>query len=96
MVPTETIARSILLVRGQKVLLDADLARLYGVATGAINQAIKRNAERFPDDFLFQLTGAEWANLKSQFVISSAHGGRRHSPLAFTEQGVAMLFYALA
>ncbi len=73
-------------------MLDADLAELYGVTTGALNQAIKRNADRFPEDFMFHLTTEEAANLKSQFVISSGWGGRRRSlPLAFTEQGVAML-----
>ncbi len=61
------------------------------VEVGALNQAVRRNRDRFPSDFLFQLTSVEWANLKSQIVISSSHGGRRHRPYAFTEQGVAML-----
>ena len=77
-------------IRGQKVMLDFDLARLYQVSTGALNQAVKRNIERFPADFMFQLTGEEVQNMMSQFVISSK---RKTSapPFAFTEQGVAML-----
>ena len=77
-------------VRGQKVILDAGLARIYNVTTGALNQAVKRNFKRFPEDFIFQLTGAEFENLKSQTVISSAHGGRRTFPYAFTENGAIM------
>lgn len=73
-------------------MLDADLAELYGVELRTLNQAVRRNSERFPADFSFQLTHEEFANLRSQFVISSsAHGGRRYQPLVFTEQGVAML-----
>ncbi len=88
----EDIPRRIFTIRGHRVMLDADLAELYGVTTGALNQAAKRNAERFPEDFAFRLTAEEAANLKSQIVISSNWGGRRRSlPLAFTEQGVAML-----
>ncbi|HEU0204428.1 MAG TPA: ORF6N domain-containing protein [Burkholderiaceae bacterium] len=88
----ETIAARIVLVRGQKVLLDADLAVFYGVQTRALVQAVKRNLDRFPDDFMFQLSNQELAVLRSQTVISSAtHGGRRYAPYAFTEQGVAML-----
>ncbi len=89
----ERVTRSILLVRGEKVLLDEHLAGLYGVDVKALNQAVKRNLERFPADFMFQLTRAEWQNLKSQIVTSSleSHGGRRAAPFAFTEQGVAML-----
>ena len=77
-------------IRGQKVMLDFDLARLYSVSTGALNQAVKRNIERFPADFMFQLTGEEVQKMMSQFVISSK---RKTSapPFAFTEQGVAML-----
>jgi len=86
----EAIASCIRIVRGQRVLLDEDLARLYGVPTGAINQAVARNRDRFPDDFLFRVTRQQLANLKSQFVISR-WGGRRSAILAFTEQGVAML-----
>lgn len=77
-------------IRGQKVMFDRDLAAMYGVETRALNQAVKRNAERFPDDFMFQLTAEEWENLKSQFVTSS-WGGVRKMPYAFTELGVAML-----
>jgi hypothetical protein len=91
-VAVETIAARIVLVRGQKVLLDADLAIFYGVQTRALVQAVKRNLDRFPDDFMFQLSNQELALLRSQSVISSAtHGGRRYAPYAFTEQGVAML-----
>jgi len=88
---TERITKSILLIRGQKVLLDTDLANLYGVSTKALNQATRRNAARFPTDFMFQLTPGESTNLRSQFVTASLHGGRRNQPYAFTEQGVAML-----
>ena len=77
-------------IRGQKVMLDRDLAAMYGVQTRALNHAVKRNAERFPEDFMFQLTAEEWENLKSQFVTSS-WGGARKMPYAFTELGVAML-----
>ncbi len=91
-VSIEHISRSILFLRGQRVLLDVELADLYGVATKALIQAVKRNGERFPEDFMIQLTSAEWAILRSQAVTSSAqHGGRRYPPYAFTEQGVAML-----
>lgn len=89
---TEEISRRILTIRGQRVMLDADLAELYGVTTKVLNQAVKRNSKRFPQDFAFRLTTEETANLKSQIVTSSGWGGRRRSlPLAFTEQGVAML-----
>ena len=91
LIPKERIARAILVVRGQKVLLDADLATLYVVPTKALNQAVRRNLERFPPDFMFQLTSEECRDLKSQIVTSSGHGGRRKRPIAFTEQGVAML-----
>ena len=77
-------------VRGQRVMLDVDLARLYEVTVGALNQAVKRNPARFPDDFAFQLAPQEVAILKSQIVISS-WGGRRSAPWVFTEQGIAML-----
>ena len=92
--PTERIASRILAQREQRVMLDADLAELYGVETRVLIQAIKRNALRFPADFMFQLSAEEFANLRSQFVISSSgtgYGGRRYAPYAFTEQGVAML-----
>lgn len=88
-VSAEQIALRIRLFRGQKVLLDSDLARLYGVTTGNLNKAVNRNAERLPIDFMFQLDAEEVANLKFQFGISS-WGGRRLLPYAFTEQGVAM------
>jgi hypothetical protein len=89
-IPVERIAQSIRWIRGQKVLLDSDLAVLYGVTTGNLNKAVKRNAERFPADFMFQLDAEEVANLRFRFGISS-WGGRRRRPYAFTEQGVAML-----
>ncbi len=90
-VPIEHITRAILILRGQKVLLDTELAELYGVATKVLLQAVKRNAERFPEDFMFQLTAEEWEALRSQTVTSNAQrGGRRYLPYAFTEQGVAM------
>ena len=90
-VPIERIEQAILQIRGQKVMLDAELARLYEVATGVLNRAVKRNLDRFPADFMFQLSKHEFDNLKSQFGTSSSWGGRRQRPYAFTEQGVAML-----
>src|ERR1017187_7138160 len=91
-IPPERIERRILLVRGQKVMLDADLAELYEVETRELNQAVRRNLERFPDDFMFRLTDGEAAVLRSQTVTSNeGRGGRRYNPYAFTEQGVAML-----
>lgn len=90
LVPAERIAQSILLLRGQKMLLDSTLAELYGVETKVLLQAVKRNRERFPEDFMFQLSAVEFGNLRSQFVTSS-WGGRRYTPYVFTEQGVAML-----
>lgn len=77
-------------IRGQRVMLDRDLAELYQVTTSALNQAVKRNNKRFPPDFMFQLTNQEFANLKSQ-IVTSSWGGVRKMPYAFTEQGVAML-----
>jgi hypothetical protein len=86
------IERSIHVIRGQRVMLDADLATLYGVTTRQLNQQVSRNKERFPSDFAYQLTQQEFTNLMSQFVTSSSgYGGRRKLPWAFTEQGVAML-----
>jgi len=87
------IERSILVIRGEKVLLDTTLAAFYAVSTSALVQAVQRNRDRFPADFIFRLTANEWAALRSQTVISkpSSRGGRRFSPYAFTEQGVAML-----
>jgi hypothetical protein len=90
-VPLRRIEQAIRQVRGHRVMLDTDLAALYGVETGALVRAVKRNAYRFPDDFTFQLTPQEFDNLRCQFGISSSWGGRRHPPYAFTEQGVAML-----
>jgi len=92
LIPVERITQSILMLRGHKVMLDADLAVLYGVPTTALVQAVKRNADRFPPDFMFQLTLGETARLRSQTVTpKSGRGGRRTPPYAFTEQGVAML-----
>ena len=88
--PVENVERLILLVRGQKMILDAVLAELYGVPTKVLVQTVKRNADRFPSDFMFQLAPEEFAHLRSQFVTSS-WGGRRYPPFAFTEHGVAML-----
>lgn len=87
----DTLARSIVFVRGHKVILDADLATLYGVPTKQLNKAVKRNLARFPEDFMFRLTADEVAALRFQSGTSRGHGGRRYTPLAFTEQGVAML-----
>ena len=89
-IPSERIERAILVLRGHKVMLDSDLAELYEVPTKVLLQAVKRNLERFPVDFMFQLEKQEVAILRSQFVTSS-WGGRRSVPYAFTEQGVAML-----
>jgi len=91
LIPADRIEKAILLIRKQKVMLDADLAELYGVETRVLVQAVKRNQERFPDDFMFQLSREEFAALRSQSVTSSDWGGRRYAPYAFTEQGVAML-----
>jgi hypothetical protein len=93
LIPAERIERAILVIRGHKVLLDRDLAELYGVSTGALNQAVKRNRKRSPEDFMFQLSPVEFENWKSQIVISNsaAKMGVRKRPYAFTEQGVAML-----
>jgi len=88
----ERVGQFILIIRRQRVLLDEDLAALYGVETRSLVQAVKRNPERFPPDFMFELSAAEWAALRSQSVTSkSGRGGRRYAPYAFTEQGVAML-----
>lgn len=90
-VPIERIEKHIFVVRDQKVMLSMHLAQLYGVEPRVLVQAVKRNIERFPGDFMFQLTDAEFRDLKSQIVISSWGGLRRATPYAFTEQGVAML-----
>jgi hypothetical protein len=89
-VPAETIASSIIVMRGQKVILDTDLASLYGVETKVFNQAVRRNLDRFPADFMFQLTPDEAGSLRSQFVTSNQRGGRRYTPFAFTEHGAVM------
>jgi hypothetical protein len=89
--PIERIESGILVIRGQKVMLSPQLAKLYGVEPRALVQAVKRNRERFPEDFMFQLSEKEYADLKSQTVTSSWGGARRATPYAFTEQGVAML-----
>jgi hypothetical protein len=91
-VPIERIEKAIFLIRGEKVMLDRDLASLYGVTTSVLKQAVRRNVERFPHDFMFVLDKTEFEIWRSQFVISSAdRKGLRHPPMAFTEQGVAML-----
>lgn len=105
-VPDEVIISKIYLVRGQKVMLDKDLAILYGVETKSLNLSVKRNIKRFPEDFMFRLTQEEWSTLRFQFETSNSRkesltlqnetlkpgrGGTRYSPYAFTEQGVAML-----
>lgn len=86
----ETIANKIYFIRNQKVMLDRDLATLYGIETKVLNQAVKRNMSRFPEDFMFQLTEIEFQNLKSQ-IVTSSWGGTRKLPYAFTEHGVLML-----
>lgn len=90
LVPVEVIENKIVLLRGKKVMLDKDLATLYGVLTKNLNKAVKRNIERFPGDFMFELTQNELANLRFQNGTSS-WGGQRYLPYAFTEQGIAML-----
>jgi hypothetical protein len=88
----ERLGQFILVIRSQRVLIDEDLAALYGVETRSLLQAVKRNLERFPPDFMFELSAAEWTALRSQSVTSKpGRGGRRYAPYAFTEQGVAML-----
>jgi len=90
LVPVERIQKCICVIRGRKVMLDSDLAGLYGVATKVLLQAVKRNIERFPPDFMFQLSAEEFKILRSQ-IVTSSWGGRRYAPCAFTEEGVAML-----
>ncbi len=90
-IPTQQVAQAIRFVREERGLLDFDLARLYGVTTGNLNKAVRRNHDRFPADFMFQLTAEETKSLIFQIGISKGQGGRRHFPYAFTEQGVAML-----
>ena len=91
LIPVEVVENRIYLIRGQKVMLSQHLAELYQVETRALVQAVKRNSERFPEDFMFQLSDKEFADLKSQIVISRWGGSRRAKPYAFTEQGIAML-----
>ena len=91
LIPSERIESTIYIIRGQRVILDQDLAILYGVETKNLNKAVSRNQARFPEDFIFQLTKKEWENLKFQIGTSSlSWGGRRKLPMAFTEHGVAM------
>ncbi len=88
LVPEKRILKTIMVIRGEKVILDSDLAELYGVATRRLNEQVRRNIEKFPEDFMFQLTEEEFENLKSQFATSSSGwGGRRKLPLVFTEHG---------
>ncbi len=92
LIPVERIARSIYLIRGEKVMLDADLANLYQIETKNLNKAVKRNLRRFPEDFMFQLTDEEHESLRFQIgTTKQGRGGRRTLPYVFTEQGVAML-----
>jgi hypothetical protein len=88
---TDRIEKRIFLIRGDYVMLDSDLADIYGVSTSRLNEQVKRNAERFPEDFMFKLSKEEWENLISQNATSNEHGGRRKTPFVFTEQGVAGL-----
>jgi hypothetical protein len=91
LIPVEVIGSRVYLVRGQKVMFDSDLAGLYEVPTKALNLAVRRNLDRFPEDFMFQLTKQEASALRFQFETSNRRGGRRYLPNVFTEQGVAML-----
>ena len=90
-VRVQRLAAAILFIRGQKVILDSDLAAIYGVSTAQLNQAVRRNRDRFPLDFAFKLSASEFKFLRSQFVISNGRGGRRYSPWVFTEHGALML-----
>jgi hypothetical protein len=96
LVPVERIERLIYLIRGQKVMLDSDLAEIYGVTTRRLNEQVRRNLDRFPSDFAFQLTRQELTNLMSQFATSSSYGGRRKLPWVFTEHGAIMLASVLS
>lgn len=89
-IPTELIQRKVHLLRTEKVLLDRDLAEMYGVETRVLKQAVRRNKDRFPEDFMFELSDEEFENLRNQ-IGTSSWGGTRYAPMAFTEQGVAML-----
>lgn len=95
-IPADIIEKKILLIRSEKVMLDADLAELYAVETKMLVRAVKRNIDRFPSDFMIQLSKEEFENLRFQFGTSSRWGGRRYLPYAFTEQGVAMLSSVLS
>ncbi len=91
-IPIETVSQRIFLIRGQKVMIDSDLSELYGVSTIRLNEQVRRNIDRFPDDFMFQISKEEYESLRSQIAISnSVRGGRRYLPYAFTEHGVSML-----
>ena len=97
LIPIEIIENKIFIIRGHKVMLDSDLAQLYDVETRIINRNVKRNINRFPEDFMFQLTDAEWKTLKSQIGISNEKkGGRRFTPYVFTEHGILMLSNVLS
>ena len=91
LVPVERIERSIILIRGEKVMLDSDLAEIYGVETKRINEQVRRNLNRFPADFMFQLTAEEWESLRSQFATLKRGEHRKYLPYAFTEHGALML-----
>ncbi len=91
MLPTLIIQQKIYVIRGEQVMLDYDLAEMYGMETKRLKEAVKRNINRFPSDFMFQLTKEEFESLRSQFATSNKRGGTRYMPYAFTEQGVAML-----
>ncbi len=91
LIPEEVVLTKVYHVRGQKVMLDRDLARLYGVTTGNLNKAVKRNQNRFPDDFMFQLTAAEWESLRFQFGSLKRGQHPKYLPYAFTQEGIAML-----
>ncbi len=93
--PDEALATRIFFVRGKRVMIDEELARLYNVPTRRVNEQVKRNLSRFPEDFMFQLTAGEWRNLKSQ-IATSSWGGRRKLPFAFTEHGILMLSSVLS
>lgn len=94
-IPDEVITGKIYFIRNQKVMLDSDLAQLYGVETKRLKEQVKRNLTRFPEDFMFELSDTEWESLRSQIATSKSRGGIRYNPMAFTEQGVAMLSSAL-
>ena len=91
LVPVERIERAILSIRGEKVMLDSDLAELYGVETKRLNEQVRRNPNRFPPDFMFQLTAGEWESLRSQFATLKRGEHRKYLPYAFTEHGALML-----